>query len=56
MNRIMQIPEKFDSIKEEDIPGMAAYAAAEANPLYPVPVLLNAAELEHFYYMVMKTE
>ncbi|MBE6349904.1 MAG: iron-containing alcohol dehydrogenase, partial [Spirochaetaceae bacterium] len=31
---------------------MAKYAAKEANPLYPVPVLLTAKELEKFYYKV----
>ena len=29
------------------------YADKEANPLYPVPVLMSAAELETFYYMLM---
>ena len=32
---------------------MAHYADKEANPLYPVPVLMSAAELETFYYMLM---
>lgn len=31
---------------------MAAYAAREANPLYPVPRLMDAKELERFYYKV----
>ena len=39
-------------IREEDIPQMAAHAAKEANPLYPVPKLMNAKELEKFYYQV----
>lgn len=25
----------------------------EANPLYPVPVLMDAEELEQFYYQLM---
>ena len=41
-------------IRETDIPKLAHYADKEANPLYPVPVLMNAAELEPFYYMLMK--
>ena len=41
-------------IKEEDIPKLAHYASKEANPLYPVPVLMNAAKLEEFYYMLME--
>ena len=32
------------------------YADKEANPLYPVPVLMNAEELEKFYYMLMEKE
>ena len=43
-------------IKEEDIPKLSHYADKEANPLYPVPVLMNAKELEKFYYMLMKEE
>ena len=33
---------------------LAAFAAQEANPLYPVPRLMDAAELERFYYDVME--
>lgn len=40
-------------IKVEDIPELARHADAEGNPLYPVPVLMNAEELEHFYHAVM---
>ena len=40
-------------IREEDIPKLSHYADKEANPLYPVPVLMNAHELEKFYYMLM---
>ena len=54
MNARMGIPEKLAGIRREDIPQLAAYAAKEANPLYPVPVLMNAAELEPFYYAVME--
>ena len=43
----------FSKIKEEDIPKMAKYADKEANPLYPVPVLMDAKALEQFYYMLM---
>ena len=37
-----------------DHPDEARKAAHEANPLYPVPVLMDARELENFYYMVME--
>ena len=42
------------AIKEEDIPKLAHYADKEANPLYPVPKLMDAAELEQFYYMILE--
>lgn len=54
MNRNMGIPEKLSGIKREDIPGLAARADKEANPLYPVPVLMTRTELERFYYDVME--
>lgn len=43
-------------IREEDIPMLARYADREANPLYPVPVLMDANELELFYYMLMEDQ
>jgi alcohol dehydrogenase class IV len=52
LNRNMGIPEKLTGIKEEDIPVMAGHADREGNPLYPVPKLMDAKELERFYYMV----
>lgn len=52
LNRKMGIPKTLSGIKGEDIPAMAHHAAKEANPLYPVPVLMNAKQLEEFYYTV----
>ena len=52
LNKKMNIPSTFDVIDEKDIPQMAKYAAKEANPLYPVPSLMNASELAKFYYQV----
>lgn len=52
MNRNMGIPQRLKGINLKDIPMMAARADKEANPLYPVPVLMRAEELEKFYYMV----
>ena len=40
-------------IQETDILKLAHYADKEANPLYPVPKLMDASELERFYYMLM---
>ncbi len=46
MNRTMNIPDKFDCIKEEDIPTLVKRALKEGNPLYPVPKLMDAADCE----------
>lgn len=56
LNAAMGIPNTLKGIKEDDIPELACRADKEANPLYPVPVLWNAKELEHFYYDVMEKE
>ena len=56
LNKAMGIPLTLKNIKLEDIPELARRADKEANPLYPVPVLWNAKELEYFYYEVMDTE
>jgi len=53
MNARMGIPAKLEGIREEDIPALARHAAKESNPLYPVPVLMDAGELEQFYREVM---
>ena len=52
LNKEMNIPETIEGIEEKDIPHMAKHADKEGNPLYPVPVLMNAKELEKFYYAV----
>lgn len=54
MNKAMNIPDKLPGIEKEDIPKLAKYADREANPLYPVPRLMDAVELERFYYDVME--
>ncbi len=53
MNERYNIGTTIKGINEEDISKLAKYAAKEANPLYPVPVLMTAKELEQFYYAVM---
>ena len=50
LNKRMGIPDKIKGIEESDIPSMAKHAEKEANPLYPVPVLMTRKELERFYY------
>jgi len=44
LNRNMNIPNKIEGIKEEDIPTIAERALKEANPLYPVPKIMNKEE------------
>ncbi len=46
MNRRMNIPTGFDFIREEDIPQMIDWALAEANPVYPVPVIYDRKRCE----------
>lgn len=52
LNASLGIPEKLAGIHQEHIPLMARHAAAESNPLYPVPRLMDATELEQIYYLV----
>ncbi len=54
MKSRFDIGDTIEEIREEDIPGLAYYADKEANPLYPVPVLMDAKELEAFYRLLMK--
>lgn len=48
-NNRYDIPCHIDAIRQEDIPLLASHADKEANPLYPVPVLWDAKELEKIY-------
>lgn len=43
LNASLNIPDRFDILREEDFPRMAGWACAEANPVYPVPVVYDAA-------------
>lgn len=52
LNEKLNIPKNIKEIKDEDIPQLASYADREANPLYPVPVLWDAKELEEIYRKV----
>lgn len=54
MKKRYGIGDTVKEIREEDIPKLAAYADKEGNPLYPVPVLMDARELESFYYQLME--
>lgn len=55
MKKRLNIGDCIEEIKEEDISRLAKLADKEGNPLYPVPKLMNADELEAFYYQVMKS-
>ena len=46
MNRRMEIPTGFSHIREEDVPQMVVWALAEANPVYPVPVIYDEKRCE----------
>lgn len=52
LNQKMNIPNHFDFIKEEDIDSMLTHAIKEANPLYPVPKLMDKQELKKLYYLI----
>ena len=54
MNKAMNIPEKFDFIKEEDIPTLVARALKEGNPGYPVPKIMNKNDCEQVIRSIMK--
>ena len=54
LNDKMSIPKTVKELKEDDIPALAKKADKEGNPLYPVPVLKNAKELEKMYYKVVE--
>ena len=54
MNKVMNIPEKFDFIKEEDIPTLVKRALKEGNPGYPVPKIMNAKDCEQVIRSIMK--
>ena len=41
LNAKMGIPDKFEQIKDEDIPLIAERALKEGNPLYPVPKIMD---------------
>ena len=52
MNASMGIPKYIEGIEERDIPQLALHADNESNPLYPVPVLMDADELADMFRVV----
>ena len=53
MNKVMNIPEKFDFIKEEDIDTLVTRALKEGNPGYPVPRIMDRSECEKVIRSIM---
>ncbi|REB07124.1 iron-containing alcohol dehydrogenase [Sporosarcina sp. BI001-red] len=52
MNKQMDIPETISGIQTTDIPLMVDRAYKEANPLYPVPRILNKKDLNTLYILI----
>ena len=54
MNAYMNIPENFGGIiRKEDVPEMCEAAYKEANPLYPVPVMMGREDFAKMYLEVL---
>ncbi len=53
MEKRMEIPTKFEQIKEEDIPTIVERALKEGNPLYPVPKIMSPEDCENVVRQLM---
>jgi len=53
LNAKMGIPDKISDLKAEDIPVLAGRAMKEANPVYPVPVFFERADIEKIYHQIL---
>ncbi len=56
LNEKFGIPNYVKEIQEEDIDAMTLHALAEANPLYPVPVIFDTIDCKNVYHKLMKKE
>lgn len=54
LEKQLNIPTKINELKQEDITLLAKQAGKEANPLYPVPLLMDNKELEKIYRQLLK--
>ncbi|MGN7299838.1 iron-containing alcohol dehydrogenase [Ferdinandcohnia sp. SAFN-114] len=52
LNEDMKIPKKVSGIVDRDIPLMVDRALKEANPLYPVPMILSEKEMGELYKLI----
>lgn len=53
LNRIFNLPTTIEQLKKEDIENLARKADKEANPLYPVPRLMDSNQLARVYRKLM---
>ncbi len=53
LERQLNIPTHIAELKQEDIETLAKQADKEANPLYPVPLLMDNKELEEIYKQLL---
>lgn len=54
MKQEFHLEDKSIRVVAKDIPRLAYFASKEANPLYPVPKLMNRKELERFYRIFLR--
>ncbi|MGN7479277.1 iron-containing alcohol dehydrogenase [Solibacillus silvestris] len=54
LNKKMSIPSKIKGIVNRDVPLMVERALQEANPLYPVPQILNKDEMFYLYQIIQE--
>lgn len=54
LNKDMNIPDGFEQIQEKDLPILVERALKEANPLYPVPKIMDKADCERVIRGLMK--
>jgi len=52
LNAKMAIPNKIHGIDNHDVPLMVERALQEANPLYPVPKIVNKDEMFYLYQLI----
>ena len=55
LNAKMNIPDKINDLKRDDIPELINHALKEANPLYPVPKIFDWNDMEKIYYSILNT-
>ena len=53
LNKSLNIGTKLPELQMKDIKALAENASKEANPIYPVPVLMDENELQQLYYNLL---